>query len=317
MKVALIVLAALAATVVPMIFFTAYICYIRIFRAVRHKPNGPDGIDLPRGKNYEPYYSQMIEWIRKARAMPHTDMELKSFDGLTLRGKYYEYRSGAPIEIMFHGYHGNAERDMCAGIERAFSMGRNALLVDQRGCGDSEGQTVSFGVNERRDCLAWVKLVTDRFGEDTEIILTGVSMGAATVMMAAGEELPPNVVCVLADCGYTSARDIIKKIMGEMHLWAGAVYPFARLGARVFGHFSLEETSPIEAMKKCRTPVIFIHGGADDFVPTEMSKRLFAACASEHKKLVVVPKAVHVLSYLTDKEGYIKALKDFEKEYKA
>ena len=303
---------ALALAAVALI--TAFICYMRVFYSPKRKPVGEDEYPLPPGKVYEPHYDDMIAWMKQIRAIPHESIKIKSHDGLTLSGNYYEYAPDAPIELLFHGYQGSGERDLSAGVERCFAIGRSAIIIDQRSHGASEGCTTTFGVKERFDCLAWINYVSERFGKDKKIILTGVSMGAATVMMAAGEELPDNVVCVLADCGYSSARAIIKKVIAEMGLPANLLYPFVRLGALVFGRFNLEETSPIEAVSRAKIPIIFIHGDTDDFVPHYMSAELYEACASEHKSFVTSPGAGHGLAYPINKELYINALRDFEKE---
>ena len=186
-----------------------------------------------------------------------------------------------------------------------------ALIIDHRACGKSDGRVISFGINESRDVHRWIEYIIQNIDKDAKIILTGVSMGAATAMICAGEELPLNVIGVLADCGYTSAKDIIKKVMRDMKLPPTVFYPFAKLAARVLGKFDLEEKSPIEAMKKCRLPIIFIHGDVDDFVPHSMSVENYNACASEHKKLVTVKGAAHALCYVVDSENYVKELKAF------
>jgi len=135
-------------------------------------------------------------------------------------------------------------------------------------------------------------------------------MGAATVLMAAGTELPPNVIGVLADCGYDSPKSIIKTVIRQMGLPAELAYPFVKLGARIYGHFNLEETSPVEAVKNCKLPVIFFHGEADDYVPCEMSRENFESCASK-KRLVTIPGAGHGLSYPAAPEVYLQALREF------
>ncbi len=291
------------------VLLTSFICFIKVFYSPKRKPLGPDEYEIPKGEIYEAYREDMINWTKQIRALKHEDFEIKSFDGLTLRAKYYECNPGAPIELLFHGYQGNAERDLCGGVERCFRLDRNVMLINQRASGDSEGHIISFGINERRDCHSWVNYAIKRFGNDVKLIIGGVSMGAATVMMAAGEPLPNNVICVLADCGYSSAEEIIKKVVKEMHLPVTLLYPFIKLGARIFGGFDLEETSPLEAMKKCRLPVVFVHGDNDDFVPYEMSVQLYNACTSEKKVLITIPGAGHGLAFPADQDGYVNQLK--------
>ena len=135
-------------------------------------------------------------------------------------------------------------------------------------------------------------------------------MGAATVMIGASMDLPKNVVGVLADCGYTSAKDIIQKVMCDMKLPPSLFYPFVKLGARIYGGFDLEEVSPIESMKKARLPVIFFHGDGDDFVPHDMSVQNYNACITQ-KKLVTMRGAGHGLCFPQEQEDYCQALKEF------
>lgn len=288
----------------------AYGCYRMAFYVPPRNPRDPDFIDLPQGPVYKPFWEDMTRWTLEVRALPHEQVSITSFDGLTLTGKLYEYAPGAPIELMFHGYRGNAERDLSGGVQRCFALGRSVLMVDQRCSGGSQGKVISFGINEHRDCLAWLDYAVNKFGPDRKIILTGISMGASTVLMAAGEELPDNVIGVLADCGYTSARDIIQVVIRQMKLPPKLSYPFVKLGAKLFGHFDLEANSPREALKQAKVPVIFFHGEDDDFVPCSMSRENFEACASR-KRLVTIPGAGHGLSYPVDPEGYLDALREF------
>ena len=298
-----------AAVLALIVLVIAYICYRMAFYNPRQAVD-PERIDIPEGEVYEPFREQMESWVRWTRSLPQEALEITSFDGLKLRAKFYEYAPGAPIELMFHGYRGNAERDLSGGVYRCFSLGRSALIVDQRSCGGSEGDTITFGIKEYRDCLRWLAFAIEKFGPDCKIILTGISMGASTVLMAAGRELPKNVIGVLADCGFTSAKDIIQVVIRTMKLPPRLSYPFVRLGARVFGGFDPDEASAIEAVKKITVPVFFTHGEADDFVPCDMSKQLWAACRSE-KKLHLVPGAGHGLAFPVDQEDYLRVLGDF------
>lgn len=292
-----------------LVLSTSLICFLMVFYSKKRKPLGPDEYEIPEGDIYEVYRDDMIAWTKEIRAMAHEDVSITSFDGLTLRAKYFEYMPGAPIELLFHGYKGNAERDLCGAIERCFRLDRNVMIIDQRASGNSEGHVISFGINERHDCHSWVKYAIERFGGDVKLIIGGVSMGAATVMMAAGDPLPDNVICVLADCGYSSGEEIIKKVVKEMNLPVGLLYPFIKLGAKLFGGFDLEETSPMEAMKKCKIPVVFVHGDNDAFVPYEMSVRLCEACVSDKKTLITIKGAGHGLAFPADKDGYVNSLK--------
>lgn len=298
-----------------LVLLVSFICFIKVFYSPKRKVLGEDEYEIPEGEIYEAFRDDIIAWTKQVRALPHEDVSVSSYDGLTLRGKYYEYKKGAITELLFHGYQGNAERDLSGGIERCFSLGRNALIIDHRASGTSEGSVITFGVREKRDVLTWIDFAINRFGKDVKLVLTGVSMGAATVLMVSGEKLPENVVCILADCPYSSQKEIIKKVIRDMKLPDGILYPFVKLGARVFGRFDLEEDTPIEAMKRCSVPIIFIHGDTDAFVPDKMSDELYEACVSKHKKNVKISGAGHGLAFPVGRDIYVNALADFEKEW--
>ena len=292
------------------VILAAYICYRIAFYVPPRGEANPEAISIPPGPAYEPFHDQMVSWIKEIRALPQTQFQITSFDGLKLYGKYYEFAPGAPIELMFHGYRGNAERDLSGGVQRCFQLGRSALIVDQRCSGKSDGHAITFGVKEHRDCLGWIDFMIGHFGPDVKIILTGISMGAATVLIAGGCELPKNVIGILADCGYSSTRDIMYSVSRKMKLPARLCYPIIRLGAVLFAHFDPDEVSPKDSVRRCNLPVIFFHGEEDDFVPCQMSRINYDACASR-KKLVLIPGADHGLSYPVAPEAYLRALWDF------
>ena len=288
----------------------AYICFRMAFYISDEEKRKNAARTLPRGEEYLPYHAMMTAWQQEVKAYPYETFSIRSFDGLLLQGRYYQRFPGAPIELMFHGYRGTAQRDLCGGVQRCFACGRNAFIVDQRASGESEGNVITFGIHEHRDCLCWVDFMVKHFGPEVKIILTGISMGAATVVMASGKPLPANVVGVLADCGYTSPKEIICQVIRQMKLPPKLAYPFVRLGARLFGRFDLEETAPLEALKNCKVPVFFIHGEADGLVPWDMSRQMYLACPSR-KYLHTVPGAGHGLGFPADQENYIKALNAF------
>lgn len=297
-----------AAVVVAILLLITYWCYRMAFHADRSAPQ--EEYPLPKGEIYEPFREKMIQWIKETRAMPHEDVEITSFDGLKLRGRYFEFSPDAPVELMFHGYRGSSEQDLSGGVQRCFKVGHSALVVDQRASGRSEGKNITFGIYESRDCHSWIEFARQKFGPERKLILCGISMGAATVVMAAGQELPDNVVGVLADCGYTSPKEIIKVVIRQMKLPPAICYPFVRLAARLFAHFDLEADSPLEAAARCKVPVILYHGENDDFVPCDMSRRNFEAC-SARKAFITIPGAGHGLAYGVEPERYLQTLREF------
>jgi len=303
----------IALSLALLILLIAYICFRIVFYVPRKNEKISDELPVPTGKIYEPYHDMMRHWIKEARGFKQEHFYIKSFDGLTLHAKYFEYEPGAVMEIMFHGYRGSAERDLSGGIQRCFALGRSVLLVDQRTSCGSEGNVISFGINEHRDALAWVDFAVKHFGSNIKIVLTGISMGASTVLMAAGKELPENVVGVLADCGFSSAKEIIKKCAGDLKIPANLIYPFIKLGAKLFGHFNLEEYTPLDAMKTCKLPVIFFHGEDDAFVPCYMSQEVYEACKSP-KKIITIPKAGHGLVYVVNNDLYFNSVVEFFSE---
>ena len=155
----------------------SYGCFRFAFYAGKRKPNHGE-VELPDGEVYVPYHDVMTRWVLEARALKSEDVSIVSRDGLKLTGKFYEYAPGAPMELMFHGYRGAAERDMSGGVQRAFRVGRSALVVEQRCSNTSEGDVITFGIMEHLDCLDWVDFAIDHYGKDVKIILTGISMGA-------------------------------------------------------------------------------------------------------------------------------------------
>lgn len=305
----MIILSILLA-LVALVLLISYLCFRMAFYVKEKAILGPNDFPIPDGEIYEPHRPQMVAWMKEVRSLPHREFTIRSHDGLKLYGKYFEFSPDAPIELMFHGYRGNAQRDLSGGVQRCFALKRSALIVDQRCSGKSEGNVITFGVKEHRDCLAWVDFMLKRFGPDVKIILTGISMGASTVIIAAGTPLPSNVIGVLADCGFSSAKEIMYSVIRQMGFPPKLAYPFVKLAARIYGKFDLEEVDALRAIKKCTVPVIFYHGETDDYVPCEMSRACYEACTSR-KQLVTIPGAGHGLSYPIAPELYRSTLREF------
>lgn len=243
-------------------------------------------------------------------AAPYEDVSITSHDGLKLTGRYYHAADGAPLEIQCHGYKGNALRDFSGAWQIAKAAGHNVLLINQRCHGGSEGKTITFGILERRDVMGWIDYASNRFG-NVPILLNGVSMGAATVLMVSGMELPENIKGIIADCPYDAPSNIIKKVLGQdMGMPVKVVYPLIRMGGILYGKFNLNADSPVEAVRRSGVPILLIHGDDDRFVPYAMSCNIHAA-APEKIEFHTIPGAGHALNYVTDPEGYTAIVKGF------
>lgn len=252
--------------------------------------------------------------ISEFEAAPFEKVSIISHDGLKLTGRYYHVKDGGALEIACHGYKGNAIRDFCGNYIMAKEDGRNLLLIDERCHGSSEGHTITFGILERKDVLGWIKYANKRFGT-VPIMLSGVSMGAATVLMVSGMDLPKNVKGILADCPFDAPANIIKKVLGQDRgLPVKFVYPLILLGGKLYGKFNLEEDTPIQAVKKSKVPILLIHGDADRFVPYEMSCNIHKA-APDKIEFHTIHDAGHAINYVTKPEQYTRIVKAFIQKY--
>ena len=282
--------------------------YYGYWEAFKADPKRTDDImAMPGSELYAPYRETTAQNINRLLAEPFERVSICSHDGLRLRGRYYEGEAGQPLFIFFHGYRSTAERDGSGGFRLCKKHGWNVLQVDQRGHGESEGKTVTFGIRERYDCLDWVHWAGRRFGEDTPIFLVGVSMGASTVLMASGMDLPGQVKGIWADCGFSSAEEILRHTIRRRRMPEGPAFLAARLGGKFFGGLDIHEYSALEAVKQAKVPILLIHGEADTMVPCEMAHALKEACAAP-VTLLTVPGAPHGISYYVDNAAYCAAV---------
>ena len=266
---------------------------------------------IPNTPHYNEIKDEIMKCIDELEVLECEDVSITSYDGLKLFGRYYERENTNVIELEFHGYRGHALRDYCGGAKMCTDAKRSSIIIEQRAHGRSEGRTITFGIRERYDVLSWVNYVIERFGKDVKIILSGVSMGAATVLMACELDLPKNVCGIIADCPFSSPKEIISKVARKKGLCDKAIYPLIKLSAKIFARLDIEESSAVEAVKHTNIPIILFHGQDDGFVPCEMGKRIFEACVSEKKKFITVEGAGHATSYFKDNELYVTALNEF------
>ena len=187
--------------------------------------------------------------------------------------------------ICLHGYTGAL--DMMGPFGRKFyHAGFNTLYPALRGHESSEHQSISMGWHDRMDVIDWCRFVVKQ-NPRAQIVLFGISMGASTAMMASGEDLPAAVRCIVADCGFSSVWEIfavqIKRYARLPSVFLYPVYTMALLMDRL----DLKAASCVRQVKKSRTPILFIHGDADDLIPHAMMDDLYSAARCEKEKLLV------------------------------
>lgn len=280
------------------------------FAVVRKKPKpGKKSMSASKGLvSLDAFQGRMKEGEAWIRSQPLEPVYIESHDGLKLHGLFLDAGSRRTLLLM-HGYRSRAFRDFSCVAQYYRSLGCNLLFADQRAHGQSEGKYICFGVKERLDCVRWAEYLDRRVGGD--IFLDGISMGATTVLMAAGETLPESVRGVIADCGFTSPGAIMEKVMTtDLNLPRWPLFPLVALVIRLRAGFGVEEYSTVRAMQKNRLPILFLHGTEDKFVPCGMTRETFAACTSD-KALLLIEGAGHGTSYLVDEARCQQALEEF------
>ena len=302
------ILQVILIALIAVFFITVYILYRKVFYRREDRPENT----IPSGLNGSSFMQEMLDNIEKIVEEPYEEVRTLSADGLWLNGFYYENVPGAPVMISFHGYHSPPRRDSSGVFRICRETGINLLVVEERAHGRSEGNVITFGIRERFDVLCWVRYVNETFGEETPIVLAGLSMGAATVLMASELPMPDNVKGIEADCAYTSPREVIGVSIRKMKLPVGLTYGLVRLGARMFGRFDPDQCTVEGALKNAKLPVLLIHGTGDEVCPYDMCRRNYDACKSE-KKMLSVAGAPHGVSYYYDQAGYHRVVKDFMK----
>ena len=280
-----------------------------------------------RRKNYDPaskenvehgshgeYAVPILEGQAWAESMQPEPVSVQSYDGLRLVGRFIEHPQPRGTAILFHGYRSRWNLDFSCSMRFYYELGFSLLAVDQRAQGESEGRYMTYGVRERYDVLSWIDYVNQRLGPETPILIGGLSMGATTVQLACGLELPKNVRAAVSDCGFTSAYEIGKHVLQRAHLPWPLLLPQVALLCRLFAGFGVKECSTLAAQRRNRIPTFFAHGEDDDFVPCEMTRRSFRACRAE-KQLLTVPGARHGVSYMIDRPRYEREISAFLDRY--
>lgn len=250
-------------------------------------------------------------WLNSANIK---DVFIQSEDGLRLAASEFMTNGESnKWAILVHGY--TSEQSNMYDIARHYSeRGYNVLTPDLRAHGSSEGKYIGMGWLDRKDLLLWINYLIDNY-EDAQIVLHGVSMGAATVMMVSGEDLPVNVKAIVEDCGYTSVWDIFSsELKLRFNLPPVPVLNAASFVTDIRAGYNYKEASAVEQVKKSVTPMLFIHGNDDEFVPVDMVYRVYDS-ADVAKELVIVDGAGHAESELADEELYYGSVFNFIDRY--
>lgn len=239
-------------------------------------------------------------------------IEIESFDGLKLQGYFLAAKEPTnKVVVTAHGYLGEASDMGLFGEYYYEQLGYNFFMADARGHGASEGDYIGFGWHDRLDYLEWIHLLIEKLGPDTEIVLHGLSMGAATVLMTSGEDLPPNVKAIIADSPYVSVYDLFAYQMKRMfHLPSFPLLHSTSLITKLKANYSFKEASALKQVKKTDIPILYIHGEADEFVPTSYTYELYEQTKSK-ADIITFEGANHGEGIVIEHKAYIDQLNKF------
>lgn len=273
--------------------------------------------EMADADKWKVYIEDIHKVKEKLLIRPSEHVTIKSRDGLTLHGDFFpSEKPSKRIAVLFHGYTSCGMNDCSNMAEYFMEHGYSALIVDQRSHGKSEGEYIGFGILDRFDCIKWLEYLNERFGNDTELVIYGVSMGGATVLMASGTEgFPDNVAAVISDCAYTSPYEVFKHVLRkDYHLPPHPIMDINEKMCRKTAGYGFKDYSTLTAVQKGRVPYLFIHGAEDKFVPTYMVYENYDACPGE-KDILVVENAGHAASLYEDRALYENKVTEFLDRY--
>ena len=217
--------------------------------------------------------------------------------------------------VIVHGYTDNAIRMFHIGYLYNHSLDYNILLPDLRYTGLTEGDAIQMGWLDRKDVLQWIDTAPALFGDSLKAVVHGISMGAATTMMVSGEKTPEYITCFVEDCGYTSVWDqFSKELKGLFGLPPFPLLYTASWICQLQNGWNFQEASALSQVARCTKPMLFIHGDNDDFVPTWMVHKVYAAKPSP-KEIWITEGVDHAHSYKLYPDEYTEKVKAFTDKY--
>lgn len=216
--------------------------------------------------------------------------------------------------ICVHGYRSYGKRDMSYVASMFAEQGYNCLVPDLRAHGQSSGNVIGMGWLDRLDLFSWIQEVL-KIEPNAEIILFGGSMGASTVMMTSGEDLPKNIKGLVADCGYSSVyHEFGAMLRSAFRLPNFPILTIADSLARKKVGYSLKEASAVDQLAKNERPLLLIHGTGDKFVPHQMLYKNMEA-TNGVKESLMIEQAPHLSSFIYEPEHYFETVFEFIHRY--
>ena len=265
----------------------------------------------PGDDQYLPFRPKYEEVKRMIHTLPYEEVTITSFDGLKLYARYYPNPNAKRAILCAHGYRSTAIGDFYASFEHLYKEA-SLLLIDERSCGKSEGSYSSFGALEKKDVQLWAEWLDKRVRHKLPLYLYGISMGAATVLLASVLKLPENVKGVLADCSFTSGNDILHDVFKDSYkVKPRLMTKVLDLYAGRLGHFHLKDCDVRRALLNAKLPVRFMHGLEDDFVFPRNTQRNYDACSVEDKDILWVEGAGHACAAVCGGERYLAYMDAF------
>ena len=260
-------------------------------------------------------YPHITQWVDSIRPLMRDTIITDASDNRLFARYASASNTSNKTAIIIHGYKSNSIAMMHIGYMFHHDFGYNILLPDLHSHGKSDGRYIQMGWRDKDDVRRWIDVAIDIFGNNTDIVITGISMGGATTMMTSDEKLPSNVKCFVEDCGYTSVWDEFQnELAASYHLPAFPLLYLTSALNKVVNGWSFGEASSLNQVRNCRLPMMFIHGENDTYVPTSMVYTLYYA-KTEPKELYISPGSVHAMSYRDNPQEYSKRVGEFVTEY--
>ena len=310
---ALYILLPLAVFALAFWFGYAWVCFKGLL--VRPNPKKQSGGDGAVAAALADFIADNAHAQQQIRHMGiASSVTMTAADGTLLHAVYLAAKQKTnKYALCVHGYKSSSYGDFGAIGLQLWREGYNVVMVDDRAHGESGGKYIGMGVMDSDDVLAWCQYLVLQKGRDIEIVLHGMSMGAATVLMtAAKQSLPVQVKGVVADCGFSDGVRLVPVLAG-IGLQGAAKALLLRtldLYARMFAGYSLYDAVPVKSVPHIKLPVLFIHGGVDDYVPLSMVHELYGACKAP-KELYIAEGAWHACIFVCNKEAYTERLRSF------